>query len=164
MKKNLYAWDKTLEKKHYIFTIKIEKEVTRINENGEKIVKVVPYILQFIDSTRFMASSLSVPVINFSKGIHKTKCKYRHSNKIYETCGITYEWCNWFLECTEFQDDLIEIKCLCCNTNYHKRFDEENEGQLLKTNDILVHTNFVTTVVIILLFWVRVSALFCCSE
>ena len=41
------------------FTVPIEKEVTRINKN-------ISYILQFIDSARFMANSLSNLVNNLS--------------------------------------------------------------------------------------------------
>ena len=37
----------------------MEKEVTRTDINGEEITKNISYILQFIDSARFMASSLS---------------------------------------------------------------------------------------------------------
>ena len=39
----------------------------------------------FIDSTRFMARSLSNLVNNLSEGIHRIKCKFRHDNKKYET-------------------------------------------------------------------------------
>ena len=46
------------------------------------------YRLQFIDSARFMASSLSNLVNNLAEGIHKVKCKYKHNDKKYETCGI----------------------------------------------------------------------------
>ena len=35
-------------------------------------------MLQFIDSTRFIASSLSNLVNNLSEGIHKIKCKQGH--------------------------------------------------------------------------------------
>ena len=49
------------------YTILIEKEVTRIDKNGEEITKNISYILQFIDSARFMASSLSNLVNNLSK-------------------------------------------------------------------------------------------------
>ena len=59
--------------KYIIFTVPMEKEVTRINENGEEVTKNISYILQFIYSTRFMASSLSNLVNNFSEGIHKIK-------------------------------------------------------------------------------------------
>ena len=45
--------------KYITLTVSIEKEVTRIDKNGEEITKNISYILQFIDSARFMASSLS---------------------------------------------------------------------------------------------------------
>ena len=45
--------------KHITFTVTIEKEVTRIDKNGEEVTKNIYYILQFIDSARVMASSLS---------------------------------------------------------------------------------------------------------
>ena len=40
------------------FTVPLEKEVTRIDKNGEEITKNMSYILQFIDTTKFMTSSL----------------------------------------------------------------------------------------------------------
>ena len=46
-----------------------------------KLQKNISYILQFTDSTRFMASSLSNFVNNLSEGIHAIKCKYRHHDK-----------------------------------------------------------------------------------
>ena len=63
------------------FTVPIEKEVTRIDKNGEEITKNVSYILQFIDSARFMTSLLSSLVNNLSGGIHRIKCKYGHDDK-----------------------------------------------------------------------------------
>ena len=45
--------------KYTIFTVPIEKEVTRIDKNGEEITKNIYYILEFIVSARFMASLLS---------------------------------------------------------------------------------------------------------
>ena len=59
--------------KYKTFTIPIEKEVTRIDKNGEDITKNISYMLQFIESARFMASSSSSLVNNFSEGIHKIK-------------------------------------------------------------------------------------------
>ena len=52
----------------------MEKEVTRIDKTGEEITKNISYILQFIDSARFMASSLSNLVNNHSGGMHRIKC------------------------------------------------------------------------------------------
>ena len=71
--------------KYIIFTIPIENEVTRIKKNEEKITKNISYILQFIDSERFMANSLSNLVKNLFEVIHRTKCKYGHDDKKYET-------------------------------------------------------------------------------
>ena len=51
--------------------------------------------------------------------------KYKNDDKKCEICRIKYKYCNFFLECTNFQDDLIEYKCLCCNKNYQKKFDEK---------------------------------------
>ena len=61
-------------KKYVTFTVQIEKEVTRIDKNGKEITKMISYRLQFIDSARFMASSLSNLVNNLPEGIHKIKC------------------------------------------------------------------------------------------
>ena len=49
------------------------------------------YILYFIDSAGFMASSLSNIVNNLSEGIHKMKRKYGHDYKKCQTSGITCE-------------------------------------------------------------------------
>ena len=45
--------------KYITFTVQIETEVTRIDKNGEEITKNISYIFQFIDSVKFMASSIS---------------------------------------------------------------------------------------------------------
>ena len=60
-----------------------------------KLQKNISYISQFTDSARFLASSLSNLVNNFSEGI---KCKFRHDDKKCEACGIKYKYCNCFLE------------------------------------------------------------------
>ena len=46
-----------------------------IDKNGEETAKNISYILQFFDSTRFMANSLSNLVNNLSEGIYKIKFK-----------------------------------------------------------------------------------------
>ena len=57
--------------KYITFTVPIEKEVTRIDKNGEKVTKNIYYILQFIDSTIFIPSSLSNFVNNLPERIHR---------------------------------------------------------------------------------------------
>ena len=57
--------------KYITFAFPIEKEVTRIDKNREEITSNISYILQFINSARFMARSLSNLVNNnLSEGIH----------------------------------------------------------------------------------------------
>ena len=68
-------------KKYITFTVPIEKEVTRIDKNGEEITKNISYISQFIASARFMASSLSNLVNNSFEGTHRIKCKFGHNEK-----------------------------------------------------------------------------------
>ena len=101
-----------------IFTVLIEKEVTRIDKNGEEVTKNISYILPFIDDARIMASLLSNLVNNLSGGIHKIKCKYGHDDKKCQTSGIKYEVCDCFLEYANFNNDLIKYKGLYCNKNY----------------------------------------------
>ena len=72
----------------------------------------------------FMTSSLSNLYNNLSEEIHRTKCKYRDYDKKCETFRIKYNYCNCYLECTNFKDDLIEYRFLCCNKNYQHKFDE----------------------------------------
>ena len=96
------------ESTEYItFTVPIEKEVTRIDHNGE-VTKKISYILQFIDSARYMVSLLSNLVSNLSEGIHRIKGKYGHNDKKCGTCGIKYKYCDCFLEYANFKGDLIE--------------------------------------------------------
>ena len=67
--------------KYITFTVPIEKEVTRTDEKGEEILRNISYVLRFIDSARFMASSLSNVVNHLSEGIQRIKCKFRRDDK-----------------------------------------------------------------------------------
>ena len=66
-----------------------------------------------------------------------------------QSVEIKYNCCDCFLEYTNFRDNLIEYKCLCCNKIIKK--------SLMKTkrNDFLIHTNFLTMISI---------SLFCCEK
>ena len=75
----------------------IEKEVTRTYKKRKEITKTISYRLQFIDSARFMVSSLSNLVNNLAEGIHKIKCKNKYNNEKYETSGIKYKDCDCYL-------------------------------------------------------------------
>ena len=90
--------------KYITFTFPIQKEVTGIDKK-EEITKNITYNLQVIDSARFMASSLSNLVNNFSEGIHRIKCKSERDDTKCETCGIRYKYSDCFLQYTNFKDE-----------------------------------------------------------
>ena len=77
----------------------------------EKKLQNISHILPFIDSARFMVSSLSHSVNNLPEGLQRIKCKLGHDDKTCETCRIKYKYCRCCLEYTNFKDDLIEYKC-----------------------------------------------------
>ena len=75
----------------------IKKEL----DNG----KAIKYELKFIDSFRFMSSSLSSLVDNLSEGLHKDKCIY----------------CKSYLDYVMFKDDQLIFRCFECKKNYKKK-------------------------------------------
>ena len=54
IKKNQLTSSAENAEKYITFTVPIEKETTSTDKNGEKITKNISYILQLIDSTRFI--------------------------------------------------------------------------------------------------------------
>ena len=68
--------------------------------------------------------------LNVYKDIKIKKC---------ETCGITYEVCDCFLKYADFEDDLIEYKCLCCNKNYQQNFGEKLKEWFFNTHQFSNH-------------------------
>ena len=84
----------------------------------KKLQKNISYILQFIDSTKFITSSLLNLFKNLSEGIHKTKGNYGRNDGKWKICGSKYKVCDCFLEYTNFKDDLLGYKCFYCNKNY----------------------------------------------
>ena len=102
--------------------------------DGKEITKIIFEILHFIDSTKFIASSLSNLVNNFSEGIHRIKYRYGHNDKKWETCGIKYKYCDSFVEYINLKGDLIEYKRLCCNKNHQQKFDEKLKERFFNTH------------------------------
>ena len=71
-----------------------------------------------------MASLLSNLLDNLAKGIHGIKSKYGYDNKKnakHVELNTKFSAC---LENTKVKEDLIVYKCLCCNRNCQKNFDE----------------------------------------
>ena len=61
--------------------------------------------------------------------------------KKWETYAIEYKYCNCFLEYTNFKDDLISHKCLCCNKDCQHKFDEKLKEQFFNTYTFSTHGN-----------------------
>ena len=87
------SWGKYI--KIQTFSIAIEKEVTNIDKGGNESAVTISCKITFIDSARFMASSLSNLVDNLKEGIHKIK------SKDYD-CFLEYE---------SVKDNLIKYEC-----------------------------------------------------
>ena len=66
------SWENT-EKYRSVFVL-IEKEVMKIDKDGNESVITVSCKIKFIYSERFLATSLSNLVDNLTEGIHKIKC------------------------------------------------------------------------------------------
>ena len=79
----------------------IKKEL----DNG----KTIAYKIKFIDSFRFMSSSLSNLADNLSDGLHNNK----------------YINCKFFPDYMVFKHDQLISRCFDCKKNYNKNLNKE---------------------------------------
>ena len=98
-------------------------------------------MLHIIESTRFMASSLSNHVNKLSEAIYRIKCKYGHDDKKYQAKEYKYKYCDCFLEYRKFKDDLIGYKSLRCNKKYPHKFDKKLKERVFNTYKFSNHDN-----------------------
>ena len=98
--------------KYITFSVPIKKKIE--NKDLE-----ITYKLKFIDSYRFMSSSLSKLVDNLSEGIHNNKCVYCKSNLDYVRITTARPSS---LEC---KNEKLLLKCFNSNNYYEKKFNKE---------------------------------------
>ena len=97
--------------KYITFSVPLKKKIE--NKNLE-----ITYKIKFIDSFRFMSSSLSKLVDNLSEGIHDNKCADCKSNLDY--IKITAEPSS-----LERKHEKLILECYNCKQRYRKKFNKE---------------------------------------
>ena len=100
--------------KYITFSVPLKEKIE--NKNIE-----MTYKIKFIDSFRFMSSSLSKLADNLSEGIDNNKCAD----------------CKFSLDYIETKNENLILECYNCKQGYRKKFNKE----LIK--NLLVHMNFV---------------------
>ena len=91
--------------KYKPFSVTIVKSITKIDKVISENVVTISCKIEFIDSPRFMASSLSSVIDIISEGVHKVNCKD----------------CSCFLEYESVKDVSIKFKCTSCKKFYLKK-------------------------------------------
>ena len=99
------------------FSVPTEKEVIKIDEDANESVLTISYKIEFIDSARFVVSSLSNLVDNLTERIHKIKCKD----------------CDCFVEYESVKHNLIKYKCLSYSKDYSNEFDTKLKERFKNT-------------------------------
>ena len=90
--------------KYIRFSVPLKKEI----KNKNKIIEIT-YKIKFIDSYRFMSTSLSKLVDNLSEGLHNNRCVD----------------CKSCLEYMKNKDEKLIFRCFSCKKNYEKDFNKE---------------------------------------
>ena len=96
------------------FSVPMKKKIE--NKDLEIIYKI-----KFIDSYRFMTSSLSKLVDNLSEGIHNNKCS---------DCGSNFD----YIKITaERKNEKLILECYNCKQRYKKKFNKELNKRFAST-------------------------------
>ena len=89
--------------------ITIKKEITKKDKDGNDKITKIPYKIKFIDSFRFMSSSLPNLVDNLPEGIHGDKCTD----------------CKSYLDYMTTKDEQLIFRYFECKKDYEKDFHKE---------------------------------------
>ena len=95
--------------KYITFSVPIKKETTKKDKNGNDKITKISYKIKFIDSCRFMPTSLSNLVSNLSEGLHNDRC-------------IDCKSC---LDYMTTKDEQLIFMCFRYKKNYEKNFNKE---------------------------------------
>ena len=87
----------------------IKKEITKIDKDGNDKIMKISYKIKFIDSFRFMSSSLSSLFEILSEGLHS-----------YQSID-----CKSCLDYVITKDEQLIFRCFECKKNYKKDFNKE---------------------------------------
>ena len=98
--------------KYITFSVPLKKKIE--NKNLE-----ITYKIKFIDSFRFMSSSLSKRVDNLSEGIHNNKCADCKSN----------------LDYIKTKNEKLILECYNCKQRYRKKFNKELIKRFASTHE-----------------------------
>ena len=108
--------------KYITFSVPINKKVTKTDKDNNEKTKKIPYKLEFINSFRFMSTSLSSLVNNLSDEFHNDKCAECKS-------------CLDYIPVKDNQWNCIQpiFKCLNCNKNCNKDFNKDLINRFSRT-------------------------------
>ena len=93
--------------KYITFSVPIKKEITKKDKNDNDKIRKILYKIKFVDSYRFMSTSLSNLVSNLSEGLHNYRCIDCKS-------------------CLNYMTTKDEQLIFRCKKNYEEKFNKED--------------------------------------
>ena len=87
--------------KYITFSVPTKKEITKTYKNGNDKITKISYKIKFIDSYRFMSTSLSNLVDHLSEFLHNDECKD----------------CKSYLDYVTIKDNQLIFRCSSCKKN-----------------------------------------------
>ena len=95
--------------KYITCSVPIKKKIAKKDKDGNDNTTKISYKIKFIDSYRFMSSSLSNLVDNLSEGLQSDMCTD----------------CKSYLDYMTTNDEQLIFRCFECKNNYKKDFNKE---------------------------------------
>ena len=105
--------------KYITLSVPIKKEVTKKDKNGNDKITKISYKIKFINSYRFMSTSLSNLVSNLSEGLHNDRC-------------IDCKSC---LDYMTTKDEQVIFRCFSCKKNYEKNINKDLIQRFANTSE-----------------------------